>query len=57
MVSGGTSQSAILAEKNDLPQTAASYNSIERDFKSNSGVEGDGMLIGPNEFVVSINLC
>jgi hypothetical protein len=57
MVSGGTSQSATLAKKNDLPQTAASYNSIERDFKSSSGVEGDGMLIGPNEFVVSINLC
>ena len=57
MVSGGTSQSATLAKKNDLAQTAASYNSIERDFKSNSGVEGDGMLIGPNEFVVSINLC
>ena len=57
MVSGGTSQSAILAKKNDLPQTAASYNSIERDFKSSSGVEGGGMSIGPNAFVVSINLC
>jgi hypothetical protein len=57
MVSGGSSQSAVLAKKNDLPQTAASYNSIERDFKSSSGVEGGGMSIGPNAFVVSINLC